>query len=117
MIRDRDRMVVLVMEMTPSQIADWRKLDAEVRQFRDQFKLTGVTIRYYEYRPERKLEAREALQRAEQIHQREALQAAERDAAIQSHTPNTVSEIEGLGAANVLPHPSPEPARASIRRS
>jgi hypothetical protein len=56
MIPDRDKVVVLVVEMKEKDIKYWYKIDAEVRKILDESGLTeprlterGVCVRYYEF--------------------------------------------------------------------
>ena len=71
MISGRDKMVLLVVELLPTDIVSWHRMDEEVRGIREELKLTGVTIRYYVYWDGRKKEAKEAAKEAEEIQSRE----------------------------------------------
>jgi hypothetical protein len=75
MISDRDKMVLLVVELLPRDIDYWRKIDDEVRQLRDNFGRASVTVRYYQYWTGRKERAEEEEREAEEIRLREREEA------------------------------------------
>lgn len=71
MIKDRDKMVLLVVEMKEDEIEFWYQLDNEVRRIRDEYGLTGVTVRYYKHWAGREEEESNEIEEAERIGARE----------------------------------------------
>jgi hypothetical protein len=84
MIPDRDKVVMLVVEMKEKDIKYWYKIDAEVRKILDESRLAepglterGVCVRYYEFWDGWKEEEREEREEAARIRVRE--RAAQHD--------------------------------------
>ena len=79
MIPDRDKVVLLVVEMKENDIKFWYKIDNEVREILNESELAdrGVCIRYYKFWTERVIEEQRESQEAARIRERE--EAAQAD--------------------------------------